>query len=502
MTDTLDGLKETQPSWAAEVRAIEKQKRHAVDERILYGPPLTVTNGFLSKQERVFDPVLQRYRAPEVELSQRVREENERTKHLNRALDVQILREQSPYNFITHASRLEGLGLKNGIEKQRPASITKYPDTCVDYNILSNLPANVHHWAKPELRPVVRERAPKAREVPANSIKDYHIITNKYLEGHEEKRAREKELHLLEAAQKYRKHNRMDPLNQQLNDPREENLMQTADDARQVEVVERQRAQLPPSYRVRPSEHYNFVTHEVYDPDVLRWQDFAEDERHERYKNRYIVEHNIHVQDVRKDRTTELRKLQRVAPERFEEERRRGFDIVTNERVNGGFCSKKVPSPNTKVRPTAWQKVEGAPPGTRASRSLRTSASAPALQGQHTAARGSLPEAQAATLRPEATAAKAGVEEAAAAAAAAAPTNARPKSGTSRRMSEPRLPSAPAASPSMASGTRARHSDMGGRALSEASSRRRSDVAAAAVPPPPPRIPGSPSGSVFSRPRP
>ena len=43
-----------------------------------------------------------------MEFHSRKREENARTGHLNRAQDVQILREQ-PWNVITNASRLEGV---------------------------------------------------------------------------------------------------------------------------------------------------------------------------------------------------------------------------------------------------------------------------------------------------------------------------------------------------------------------------------------------------------
>ena len=51
-------------------------------------------------QERTFDPVLGRYRDGQVESTQRHAEERERVAHLNRAKDIQILREQ-PFNILS-----------------------------------------------------------------------------------------------------------------------------------------------------------------------------------------------------------------------------------------------------------------------------------------------------------------------------------------------------------------------------------------------------------------
>ena len=51
-------------------------------------------------QERTFDPVLGRYRDGTVESQQRNAEERERVAHLNRAKDIQILREQ-PFNILS-----------------------------------------------------------------------------------------------------------------------------------------------------------------------------------------------------------------------------------------------------------------------------------------------------------------------------------------------------------------------------------------------------------------
>merc|ERR1719272_2135822 len=90
------------------MRNYERQKRHIVDEGLLRAPQIRVTNGQMKRAERVFDPLLQRYRNGGTELQQRTLEERERVAHLNRAQDIQILREQ-PFDIIRHESKLEAL---------------------------------------------------------------------------------------------------------------------------------------------------------------------------------------------------------------------------------------------------------------------------------------------------------------------------------------------------------------------------------------------------------
>ena len=48
------------------MRTYEFQKRRTVDPDLLKGPAIRVTHGAVRAQERVFDPVVQRFRDPDV----------------------------------------------------------------------------------------------------------------------------------------------------------------------------------------------------------------------------------------------------------------------------------------------------------------------------------------------------------------------------------------------------------------------------------------------------
>lgn len=98
---------------------------------------------------------------------------------------------------------------------------------------------------------------------------------------------------------------------------------------------------------------------------MLRWMDLAEDERKERFKNRYIDFHNRHVQDIKNDHINEERKLNKMSLERFQY-LERGHDLVTNERYNMATHSgvvrgqerkgKATYLPYSHKTPTAWER--------------------------------------------------------------------------------------------------------------------------------------------------
>jgi len=355
-----EAAKMHQQTWGQELRTLEHQRRRTVDPELLKGPAIRVTQGLVRAQERVFDPLVQRYRDPEVEHYSRSREENVRTGHLNRAMDIQMLREQ-PWNILTNASRLEGID--DGID---PVSLThtrprhgraKMPDTFVDYNVLSNLPMEEHHWAPPHERPVCVPNEPRNREIPAFMQKDYNIVNNRYLHDHEKQLARDKELNKLASTAKYRERNRFNPVSQQYTDGDENNRMRTWEEAHKIEAVEKAQCQVPPSIKNRPSAYWNIVNHRQANADTLKWQDLAEDERKERYKNRYIMENNLHSRDIKSDAVDNERRLNGVAHERFAEPLRRGYDIVTHDGFNGKG-SKPPYLPYTGPQPDVWERAQ------------------------------------------------------------------------------------------------------------------------------------------------
>merc|ERR1740121_2013196 len=99
------------------------------------------------------------------------------------------------------------------------------------------------------------------------------------------------------------------------------------------------------------------ISHEVQDKGMLKLWDTLEDERKDRHRNRYIVEHNLHAQDLKGDHINQARRMNRMAPERFEEQKRRGYDIIDNKAYGKAHHDKHYHEPFTKERLTPWEKV-------------------------------------------------------------------------------------------------------------------------------------------------
>jgi len=333
-----------------------------LDEGFLRAPAMKLSAGRMKSQERVFDPLLQRYRDNQTEHKQRVLEETERVNHLNRAMDIQVLREQ-PHHILHHESRFEKIApgqdpVRQPGRERQPVGAGNHPPSQQDFNILSNLPHDVHHWNRPDQRPCCIEKGGKQRKIHASRIRDFNIVNNRYPKDHEKRTKKEKELEIAEAVHKFSTQRKFDPLVQQFHDPRDEENAKHCDDAREVEVYTRAVDKIPPSYKGRHTAFYNAVSNEIYDPGMVKYLDTMSAERKDRYKNRGIVEHNFHVQDIKGDHLKEARKLNKCAPERFMEHDR-GYDFVTNKLYGNGpkeqvHYGAGYPMP----RKTPWEEVE------------------------------------------------------------------------------------------------------------------------------------------------
>ena len=63
------------------------------------------------------------------------------------------LRYEQIYNVINFENKLKGLEARPDYPKEKPWYFRPDPDSKANYNILSNLPLDVHHYDAPEKRP-------------------------------------------------------------------------------------------------------------------------------------------------------------------------------------------------------------------------------------------------------------------------------------------------------------------------------------------------------------
>lgn len=259
-------------------------------------------------------------------------------------------------------------------------------DTALDYNILSNLSFQEHHWAKPGERPPQKDRIPQSRKVHAIRVKDFSIISNRYLDDNDAKQKRDHRFGLLEATQKYMARNNFDPVTQSFADPRHEAVAEAAEHGRQMEERLRAEVLIPPAIRGRQSTCYDIVSNKVHDKATMKLWDDAEAARMDRAMNTHKFEQQLHMQDIKGDYVDENRRRNRQAPERYHDVKARGYDIIDNRSFGSGPKEKLSFEASAKERPGAWQRIAEDRFATSEG-SLAKSSSAPQLRRSEAAQR-------------------------------------------------------------------------------------------------------------------
>jgi hypothetical protein len=234
-----------------------------------------------------------------------------------------------------------------------------FPDTYqgrVDFNILSNRGFDEHHWAREDERPMPPLKLPRAREVPSFLQREFNIVSNRYGEHHDEKTMRDDQLKKLEFTAKDHARNRFNPVTQTYRNHEEEDRMKHMEAVHAQEIIERKESQQPPMARHRPSAYFNPVNHAFIDEERIKWVDLADDERKLRYRTRYIAEHDAHNRDLAKDHQDQQRRMNTIHFDRYKQQIKRGHDIISNQHFTGrGGEAPFVPYPEEEGSP--WQQA-------------------------------------------------------------------------------------------------------------------------------------------------
>lgn len=466
-------------SWATELQAYERAKRYDVDPGFLASRTVRLDNSSISRAEREYNPILQSFRDTNRESEMRILEREVRDQHLNRAMDVQLRRE-NVYDIVTHEAKLQSIQK----EEQTIHTRAAIPAANLEYNIVSNLSPDIHHWAKPDERPLPGQRLGKQRKVPISGLKDFNVVTNRYLRHHEAQTERDTLLCLLDAADKYRKRGLFNPVVQRFQDPVVEERVRRAEDAQATEVVMRSKALQPLTYQGNPQNSYNLLSHEVKDANMLALLDEADKMRSSRFTTRHVKEQRTKEEDLAAQDAMAVLSHYKVSFQRFEVPIQRGYDILSNSTFGNGPKCIKPHLPYSKPQTTdAWERTM----------QQTWTAEAPELFGSQTARQ---------SFGFRARSARIGSQTARQPAAGDEHSNALREAGSWTARSE-RVPSigssAPGKQPSSSSNVVQR--------AASPKMPRNADTAASRVPsssraaPPAPAIPGSSLGSVYSQPK-
>lgn len=324
-------------------------------------PPVKhVKAGEIKKIETMYNPILQQYSNPNMENEVRHYERESLIDTLAKNKD-RALRYEQTFDVINFDDKLKGLEDKEGYPKQKGQNKNNKGGrkAYTDYNILSNLAYTEHHFMPPDQRPPqMKEKEKKNVKVTTTGLRDYNIVTNRYLELNDEKLQVDKEIERLNAAKKYWKTHGYDPVNIQYYDPEKEAEYQTM-----KKEAERTHGQdwvqkLPKSWK-EEGGLYNPINGKIEDEKRLWERDLKEKNKRKRFELRYDMERQFHKQALGDEERNLQISLNKIDVQRFRDTTDRGFDIMTNKQFNSASDegSRKLHEPMVKPPPSLWTKI-------------------------------------------------------------------------------------------------------------------------------------------------
>jgi uncharacterized membrane protein YgcG len=354
-------------SWAEAINMYAKEKSTRPRPDSEYVKPYRETRYEKSRQEVEYHPILQSFRDQPREKMAVEREQSARVHQLNKAKDRQISTE-SPFDILTfHDKRaalprqppVQAMGMTAPFNPHAERPTFRHPlDSCYQFNIVSNMPLSQHHYTAPALRPNVSEEInvtkPRLQHVAALP-RDFNILSNRYVERHDDKVQLEREIQRRTAAAKYWETHDYEPLLGHYLDPTKEEQYQELVQHELGKQEMKSFNRLPPSLQKGEGFVYDITTHQVknqslYDKDQQKRM--AKLERDAQTWQRNDSQRNAGLE---KQVLSDTRAINRQSHQRYVDTFRHGFNIVDHRDFRDP--QTYIPPPRTRPEPTLWQAV-------------------------------------------------------------------------------------------------------------------------------------------------
>lgn len=320
-----------------------------------------------SRQEVEYHPILQTFRDGLRETAAFKAEEHTRVSQLNAARDRQI-KYEAPFNILTMEDKRRALPAQ---PVQAASSITapfnphaerptfRHPlDSCYQYNIVSNLPLTDHHYSAPALRPNVSEdlnvTKPRLQHVAALP-RDFNILSNRYVESHDQKVQLEREVQRRTAAAKYWETHDYEPLLGHYLLPQKEAAYQELVQQELLKQDLKQFNRLPPSLQRGEGFVYDITTHQVKNEALQERELDKQRARLERDATTWKRAEDQRNAGLERQQLAQTRAVNRQSHQRYLESFRHGHNIVDHR--NYVNPQTYMPPPQTRPQPSVWEAV-------------------------------------------------------------------------------------------------------------------------------------------------
>lgn len=327
----MTSLDVTEGSWGSHLRNYKQNKSKLPWAQDAQAPREVITRYQKAREEREFDPILQSLRDGGAEATRYSCEKEVQESNVANA-KTKAGRYSQTFNIVNNESKLP-------LPEPHFAARKLPPNTRLKYNILSNEGFDKHHFDHPDNRPEVPDQA-NGSTMKRASRRDFSVISNKYINSHEDKTHTD---HLAQreiAAYRFWQTHDYNPLRAKYYDKEKESAFQRERREYQVDLKESQNGKLPPSMRESEGRMVDIVNFSVKDEQAFHEKKAKEESLLASRGQATDYESNNKARASERYVRDEARQLNRVADQRFASTRKVGYDIVTNESFRGRGCKE------------------------------------------------------------------------------------------------------------------------------------------------------------------
>lgn len=208
------------------------------------------------------------------------------------------------------------------------------PDTRTPYNIVTGEaypPEKVKEikvW-----RNVDEENQHKFRN--PDYARDFNIVSNKYKQEDRKKQEEDMKKNEEYLATQFWKTHQFNPVTQKYYYPGDEEKFKQAEEETKTHQGEKQWKNIPETVKKGEAAGYNIVSGVIKNPELTQQLDEDRLRGTYKYEVRPIVEKSQQYREEEMADLVETRTLNRYKDDRFNIERKRGYDIITNNRFTG-----------------------------------------------------------------------------------------------------------------------------------------------------------------------
>ena len=325
-SNSMDNLLKNDNNWAEEIN------KYYNDKKILkwgYNPKQElVKEKHVKSQDLVFNPITQKYSDKNIEKELRRQEKSNMINSIAQGYDNE-LRVIQTFDIINLKDKLNTLknnsDYPNDIKQYHGAKRKKLNISSGErnYNILSNINLNLHHFDKPENRPLIKDEINNKKKIKLGSFveyKDYNIISNKYNNFDKEKRELDLKLSIAEISNKYLKSRDYDAIKGIYVDSEKEKKFQ-----------EELKNKIEKIKNIKRDTIFNPFNNEIYNKEKYDELNQKAKNRIYRYTIKQKMDNYYHQAELKNDIIKNNSLKTKVSYNKFKEIDKRGYDILNGK---------------------------------------------------------------------------------------------------------------------------------------------------------------------------